>query len=593
MDAFSAVNGKTFDYIVAGGGTSGCIIASILAQQLPDCSVLVVEAGPDDSADPDNLVPGLTKPKFMSKEGNWLYKTAPQTALGGREIIYPRGRGLGGCSANNFLGWVKGPKADWDAWAAMAGDPWWAWDNVKTVFKAMEDFDSRCPAGMEKYVQPTPGVHGKGGPVGVSYGATWLPIVPYCLDAFEQAGYERNLDHNDGDALGYSVVQFSAQDGVRVTSTTAYLNEQRRQALPNLTILTSSLCSRVLFEDTRAVGVEIVLARATTAAEKQQTVTVSSRSDVIVSGGTFQSAQLLLLSGVGPAADLARLDIPVVADLAPVGQHIRDHSAFACEYVIEPSIGGHNEVLRSPAKLAAAKAEYAASKTGPLAIYGVSAAVSFPRLPAVLQSAELGRADTAVQQFLAEPSRPSTEIWLHSGPLFYDGPCPPDANVLAIEGLCQNCLSEGSLTLRSRDPRDLPVVDPHYAEHELDMRVAIETVREILRVAKTPALAGIIRAPLLLPASESEADITTFVRQNLSQGFHSMGSCVMGPKDDPRTVVTSDFRVVGLSGLRVADMSVCPVLTCNHTQVNAYLIGIRCAEVIVADALRAPKLARL
>jgi choline dehydrogenase-like flavoprotein len=221
-----------------------------------------------------------------------------------------------------------------------------------------------------------------------------------------------------------------------------------------------------------------------------------------------------------------------------------------------------------------------------MAVFGASAALIFPRLQAVLSSTEFHREDESVRSFLQKPTRPSTEIWMHSGPLFYTGPCPPDASVLVIEGLNQNCLSEGSLRLRNRNPRELPLIDPQYLKHPLDRRVAIASLREILHLTKTDALAKIIQTPLLAPAGDSERDLDDFIRDNLTQGFHSMGSCVMGRSGDRRRVVNGQFEVVGSQGLRIADMSVCPILTCNHTQVNAYLIGLRCVELVVEKALR-------
>lgn len=182
---------------------------------------------------------------------------------------------------------------------------------------------------------------------------------------------------------------------------------------------------------------------------------------------------------------------------------------------------------------------------------------------------------------------------MHSGPLFYTGPCPPDASVLVIEGLNQNCLSKGNMTLRSTDPREPPVIDLQYLAHPYDIRVAVETVREIVKLSRTPALEKIIEMPLLAPAGDLDKDLEDFVRHNLTQGFHGMGTCVMGAPGDTNRVVNNDFRVVGCSGLRVADMSVCPILTCNHTQVNAYLIAIRCADLVVQEALQRPRASKM
>ncbi|OQU98518.1 hypothetical protein CLAIMM_04292 [Cladophialophora immunda] len=585
MHNFEALKDTDFDYVVVGGGTSGCLIASRLATELPDARVLLVEAGPDDSADPDNLVPGLTKPKFGSPDGNWLYRTAPQRELRDREIVYPRGKGLGGCSANNFMAWVKGSSADYDDWAGLVDDSWWRWENVKQILNQLEDFRPNCPAAMERYANPTPGSHGKNGQVWncCQFNTVWQDMIIHCLQASEQAGHRLNADNNDGDPVGFSVAQFSVRDGVRVTSANAFLDEQQRRNLPNLTVTLDTLCSRIIFRDNRAHGVELIPSRPL-AGQSPAKLQVRVRGEVIITAGTFQSAQLLLLSGVGPRGQLEELGIPVVVDLPGVGEGIRDHSAFACEYTISPEVAGHNQLLNSSEHLRAAEAEYASTKTGPLSVFGASAALIFPRLEAVLSSSEFHALDKSTREYLQEPTRPSTEIWMHSGPLFYTGPCAPDESVLVVEGLNQNCLSRGRLKLRSRNPYDLPAIDPQYLTHPLDRRVAIETVREILNLTHTDALSRIIQKPLLAPSGESEEALDGFIRDNLTQGFHSMGSCVMGRHGDPRRVVDNKFEVVGTRGLRVADMSVCPILTCNHTQINAYLIGIRCAELVVRNA---------
>ncbi|KAI1627324.1 glucose-methanol-choline oxidoreductase [Exophiala viscosa] len=582
MAHLRALDGAQFDYVVVGGGTSGCLVAARLALELPDQRILLVEAGPDDSADSDNLVPGLTKGKFGSKDGNWLYQTAPQQELRGREIVYPRGRGLGGSSANNFMAWVKGPSADYDDWADLVDDPWWRWDNVKQILNKLEDFRPGCPAGMEKYAKATPGAHGKNGPIAVQFPLVWQDLIFHCLEASQQAGHLLNADNNDGNPVGFAVAQFSVGDGVRVTSANAFLGLSQRRALTNLTIVPDTLCSRVLFGDNKASGVELIPSKLS--ASLGGSVRVAVSQEVILTAGTFQSAQLLLLSGIGPKSDLKALSIPVVADIPGVGKRIRDHSAFACEYVVSPDIAGHNQLLNSPELLEAAQQEYALSKSGPMSVFGASAALIFPRLKAVLSSPEFAQLDESTQAFLEKPTRPSTEIWMHSGPLFYTGPCPTDASILVIEGLNQNCLSEGSLKLRSRDPYDLPLVDPRYLTHPLDRRVAVETLREILRLSRTDALSKIIQTPLLAPEGDSERHLEDFIRETLTQGFHSMGTCVMGRSEGPRRVVNNEFEVVGVTGLRVADMSVCPILTCNHTQVNAYLIGLRCAEAVVKKA---------
>lgn len=410
--------------------------------------------------------------------------------------------------------------------------------------------------------------------------------------AGQEAGHEINLDNNDGDLEGISIAQFNIDNGVRVTSTTAFLDKNTRSRLKNLMVITKTMVSRLITENGRVIGIQVLPTSKTSA---DIPITIKARKEVILTAGCFQTPQLLLLSGIGPAEHLEELGIPVVHDLPAVGQNLRDHSALACEFIIDPSIKGHNQLLNDPVVLKNALNQYKATGSGPLSVFGASAAIIFPKIPALLESDEYTRLPLETKNFLSVKNRPSTEIWLHSGPLFYTGTCPPDASVLVIEGLCQNNLSRGSLKLATKQPRDFPLIDPGYLTHPYDLEIAKETVREILKLAKTPTFSNIIRSILLGPRSSADSNklpevtgvddgITEdFVRDTLTQGFHSMSTCVMGKSSESNKVVRTDFRVEGLEGLRIADMSVCPILTSNHTQINAYLIGERCAELVLAE----------
>jgi choline dehydrogenase-like flavoprotein len=553
------------------------LIASRLAgESHPKCSVLLVEAGGDDSEDADNLVPGLTKPKFGSLAGNWSYSTTPQSALGGRTIPYPRGRGLGGCSANNFMAWIRGPKCDWDEWAERVGDPWWKWENAVEVMKRFEDFRERCPEGAaERYATPKQGLHGKGGPIAVGYGEVWQPLVMHCLEGAEQAGHKVNRDVNSGEPEGLSVAQFNVDNGMRRTSAGAFLSEEARKRLDNLTLVTKALCSRILFDaDKRAIGAELI----PTEDDSLAPVSVRANHEVILCAGAFASPQILLLSGIGPAKDLAARGIPCIEDIPAVGKNVQDHTALACEFIIDPSIPGHNQLLNDAEALEAAQKEYQKTKTGPLATFGASAAVLFPRLKTLHSIAEFHALPESTKSFLLNPNRPSTELWMHGGPLFYTSPCPPDASVLCLEGLCQSNLSRGTLHLKNGDPRELPEIDPGYSSHPYDLQIALATMQEIIRIAKTPAIEAITKKVLYGPRSPGDherlasiddvGELEAFIKENMTQGFHSMSTCIMGTEGEENKVVGSDFKVVRMRSLRVADMSTCPILTTNHTQVK-------------------------
>lgn len=244
-----------------------------------------------------------------------------------------------------------------------------------------------------------------------------------------------------------------------------------------------------------------------------------------------------------------------------------DHSILSIEYLLQPqSQPDHAQLFLSPNLLSAAKAEYADSKSGPLAMFGSSSVVAFPKLPLLYSSPEFAVLPPGVRQYMLEPTRPSAEIWLGSGPAAYNGDGDEKLSVedsyMTHELLLQNNLSTGSVTLASKNPREAALVDPNFLSHPFDQRIAIETVREAVRLANGRAYEGIIRKKVHGPdVGASDEELLQFARKNLGQGYHSMGTCKMGAIEDKMAVVDTRFRVIGTEGLRVADLSVCPVLT--------------------------------
>ena len=284
---------EDFEYIIIGGGTSGCLLASRLAES--GSKTLLVEAGGEAEEDPENLIPGLVVPKFNKKPGNWLYQTTPQKELNGRRLPYPRGKGMGGSSANNFSSWVRGPKCDWDDWAEMVGDEWWKWENVVEYMKKLEDFDSKVPEGKEEWVDFADGMHYQGGPIGVGTGREWQDVVEYCMKGAMEAGHVWNGDHNDGEEMGVAVAQMNVDRGERRSGAAAFLSREKRKGelKGRLIVVTRTLCRRIIFERGRAIGVEVI-----PAASGDEAVFVRAKREVVLCAGAFESPHILLLSGV-------------------------------------------------------------------------------------------------------------------------------------------------------------------------------------------------------------------------------------------------------------------------------------------------------
>ncbi|OOQ82080.1 glucose-methanol-choline oxidoreductase [Penicillium brasilianum] len=581
----TAISGQSFDFIVCGGGTSGCVIAAELAS-IPNVSVLLVEAGRDSGLAPDVLVPGKYARQLQEdKEGLWELETVPQPQLNARKLVFLRGKQLGGSSAVNYMALARGPAADYDEWAKIVGDHGWNWDSILPLMRQLEDFDPKLPAHLQKFAAPRHEDHGISGPLKIGFGDEMVPGIETFVQACLETGISVCPDINSGNPVGVGLAQFNVRNGERCYAANAFLGESTRASLENLTIVTDIECDRVHCEDGVATGVDLY--------DRQSgaRVHVYCREQTVLCAGTFGSPRILMLSGLGPRDDLERLDIPVQVDLPGCGQHMLDHSIITCEYKVNNSIPTHNQLFLDPSLLANAEAQYAKDRTGQLSMFGSSGTLTFPRIQRLFDSEEFSNLSIKQKTFLMEPTRPSAEIWLGSGPsVFQDD--QPSESYMTHELLLQNNLSQGTVMIRSKNPRDQLIVNPNFMNHPFDRRIAIETVRMALKIARTKAYQDTIERMVHGPNIDfATADLDTvsddvmldFIRKNLDQGYHSVATCRMGKASDPDAVVDSRFRVKGMKNLRVADLSVCPILTCNHTQINAYLIGLRCARELVAN----------
>jgi choline dehydrogenase-like flavoprotein len=566
-----------FDYIICGGGTAGCVIAARLAAETT-ATVLLIEAGRDASESPDALVPG----KFVHQlfggdsDGIWAMPSVPQKQLNDREIVFLRGKQLGGTSAVNYMALARGPAADYDEWARRTGDEAWKWSSILPLMKELEDFRPQPPKGFDQYADPDPTKHGVGGPLKIGFGDVMTPGVERFFHACHETGIGFCPDNNSGNPVGVGLAQFNNAGGIRSYAANRFLDREKQQKLPNLQILTRTLVNKIIFcDDTtpRAVGVEVTDQRSGRISR------LGCRQEVIMCQGTFGSPQTLMLSGIGPREHLQSFNIDCVVDKPQVGSNMLDHSILTLEYLVDDDNVAHNQIFETPELLAEADAMYAKDKTGPHNVFGTSGVVAFPKLEGLFESSEFHDLDEVTQAYMLEPTRPNAEIWLGSGPVAFQG----DARSVYMhhELLLQNNLSRGTVRLKSADARDLPEIDPHFFEHPYDQRIAIETVKQAMRIGKAAAYKSYICEVVHGPSRDDDETVREFIRSHLGQGYHSMGTCRMGSRGDTEAVVDQDFRVIGVQDLRVADLSVCPVLTCNHTQINVYLIGEIAARKLV------------
>jgi choline dehydrogenase len=499
------------DVIVVGSGSGGAVVARRLVDA--GANVVLLEAGGVDDNPAIHDPPRLFE--LWDGEQDWGYRTLPQAACAGRELHWPRGKVLGGSSALNGMIYARGHRSDYDTWAYL-GNNGWGYDDVLPLFKRSEDFDRGASA-----------YHGAGGPLHVRSRYEPHPVNAAAVAAAQEAGIAFNDDHNGEVVDGVSFCQINIRDGVRQSTATAFLAPA--SGAPNLSLLTGARAQRLLFEGERCSGVEIV--------RDGQVSQIRAEGEVVVCGGTVESPKLLLLSGIGPAGELAALGIDAIADLPGVGRNLHDH-------------------LLSPV------------------IYGASRAVP-PALPGLQQ----------LHSHLFWRSRPGLPgpdvqpLFFHL-PLYLEGmEGPPDGYTL-MAGIIRPA-SRGSLRLASADPAASPLIDPACLSCEVDADTLVAAIELCREVGEQGALAEWRGSELYPgPGVRTRRELLDYVRRTAITYHHQVGTCKMGVDAD--AVVDPQLRVRGIEGLRVADASVMPFVSSGNTHAATVMIGERAAELVLA-----------
>ncbi|KAK7440093.1 GMC oxidoreductase [Colletotrichum acutatum] len=546
---------QEFDFIVVGGGTAGCLLASRLANTASKPSVALLEGGGD-----------ISKPEYrrtaerfstIAQPGlDYGYASTPQEHAKNREVPQARGKGLGGSSATNFQVWSLGARAEFDAWAAAAGDDAWGFESVIERLENLHLND--LSKEWAEYVKPDPKYHGFSGPIDVSIGHVERETKAF-IDAGVDLGHKRNLDPNDGDLIGFSLNSTTSLNGVRVTGASAFLE---KNVPANLTYLTESRVVKIVFEKDRAVGVL-----------KENGSLIRAKNEVILSAGALDSPRLLLLSGIGPQADLNALGIPVVKNLDGVGKSFTDHPMIVTCFQMK---SGFTERmgLSDPGKYQEAVKQLAESGNGPLLGHFSSVPHAFLKNDRAYESPEFKKLPIDVKGYLLESGVPSYELVI--GPLI-----PPDhAFEQSSDGFFSvfvanmNSVSRGTIRLASADPKDAPLIDPKYLSNPFDLVNLREALREGLNLLKTNTMKDHFVRPIFAPKSDSDKDIEDFIQENVAGLWHPSCSVKMGKTEQDGSCVNGDLRVHGLNGLRVADL---------NPQIVAYVIGQLAAEKIARD----------
>jgi choline dehydrogenase-like flavoprotein len=527
----------TFDFVVVGGGSGGCAVAGRLSED-PKTSVALLEAGGGG----DNWVvstPGALALMVPSKLNNWAFDTVPQAGLEGRIGYQPRGKGLGGSSAINAMVYIRGHHSDYDQWASL-GNAGWSYADVLPYFKRSED---NADFGGD--------YHGKGGPLPVNKLRTDNPVQQTFLQGAHEAQFRIREDFNAEDHEGLGIYQVTQKNGERWSAARAYVHPHMA-ARTNLRVETKAQASRILFEGKRAVGVEY----------KQDAVTkqMRARREVILSSGAFQTPQLLLLSGVGDRAALARHGIATTHHLPGVGQNLQDHPDFIFAYLSDSpyftgmSFSGIAHQLR-------AIMQYRRERRGPMTS-------NFAECGGFLKtSADLDIPD----------------IQLHFGMAIVD-----DHGRKRRWGRgfsCHVCLlrpkSRGSVALSSADPFAAPAIDPNFLGHVDDLESMIAGYKTTRRLMETPALRALQKKEMFTADIETDDDIRALLRARVDTVYHPVGTARMGT--DALAVVDPKLKVHGLEGLRIVDASVMPTLIGGNTNAPTIMIGEKAADMIKAD----------
>jgi len=527
-----------FDFIVVGAGAAGCVLANRLTASGRH-SVLLLEAGGNDSSPWIHIPLGYGK-HFSNPKVNWLYQSEADEKTGSRSIVQPRGKVLGGSTSINGLIYMRGQHEDYDRWRDL-GNTGWGYADVLPYFRKSEDQQR----GADDY-------HGVGGPLAVSDPPEPHPLCEAYLAAAEECGYRRNPDFNGAAQEGFGYNQWTLRNGLRSSAATAFLRPARRRA--NLTVITRAHATRVLFSGSRATGVEYLRGGGLNSA--------MARKEVIAAGGSFNSPQLLQLSGVGPASLLQDLGIRVVADLPGVGMNLQDHYTGRMSYECTEAFT-LNDVVNHFGKGLAAALRYLFLRKGPLAM-GVTYVTGFIRADAASVTPDI---QTSISIFSSDKV---------GGPLHRFSGFTLAARLLRPE-------SRGSVLIQSTDPLRAPAIRPNYLAAEKDCAVLLAGMKATRRLANTAALRPyILREHDPGPLCTSDADLLEFTRQRGGISYHPVGTCKMG--NDDASVVDERLRVLGLEGLRVVDASIMPTLVSGNTYAPTLMIAEKVAEMILHDA---------
>jgi choline dehydrogenase-like flavoprotein len=540
-----------FDYIIIGGGSAGCVLASRLTEN-PTIKVALLEAGPADSSVLIHCPAGLAL-LAQTKQANWAFKTTPQAGLNGRQGYQPRGKVLGGSSSINAMVYARGHQSDYDHWAAQ-GNPGWSYADVLPYFKKAENNERTFEVKDAEF-------HGKGGPLNVMDLRSPNKFGPIFVEAGKQAGHPENKDFNGAEQHGVGMFQVTHKGGERWSAAKGYLTPHIAPNLvrPNLTVITHAHTTRILLEGKRAVGVEY--------RHGNELKQIKASQEVLLCAGALQSPQILMLSGIGPTAELQKHGIAVVHDLPGVGENLHDHIDVV-QVVHAPHLKDLFGVSIS-GLLQAVKGifEWRKHRTGMLTTNFAEAGGFIKTSP--------------------EEAVPDLQFHFVIGKLVDHGRKPTFGHGYSCHVCLMRPKSRGRLTLANADPMAAPLIDPNFLADAEDMRRMVQGFKQMRTVLSQPALAGYRGQELATTANATtDEQIEAVIRSYGDTIYHPVGTCRMGPlqgaQANPLNVVDNELRVHGMLSLRVVDASIMPRIVAGNTNAPVIMVAEKAADMIKA-----------